>query len=198
MDRAGPPLWAALHTLAFAYPEQATAQDRQWSRAFVESLAHLLPCAQCRVHFQRLLEHDLPLRNATRDEFARWTVDAHNTVNARLGKPHVSYEEARRRYALPDDVCASARTAPTRPCAPAAHPRLSSPLRALFAARTAIDVGMIVLTGVLLAAIAALLVISAARAQSAPHAPAAVVPTVRAWRPALPVPARPHVRVAEA
>jgi hypothetical protein len=198
MDRVGPPLWAALHTLAFAYPEQATAQDRQWSRAFVESLAHLLPCAQCRAHFQRLLEHDLPLRNATRDEFAHWTVDAHNAVNARLGKPCVSYEEARRRYALPDGVCASAWTAPARPCALAAHSRPPSPLHGLFAARTAIDVGMVVLACVLLAAIAALLVVSAARAQPAPHAPAAVVSIASARRPTPPASEWSHARIAGA
>jgi hypothetical protein len=97
MEQVGPPVWTALHHLAHRYPVQPTAEDMAHALAFVRSIAGLLPCAKCRRHFAQLLAQ-MPPRVTDRDAFARWSVDAHNAVNARLGKPAFGYEQAQQLY----------------------------------------------------------------------------------------------------
>jgi hypothetical protein len=97
MAHVGPPAWDVLHYFAFMYPENPSPDEIHWSKMFVHSYPSLLPCPDCRGHFAKLLR-DYPLTNRNRDEFSRWTVDAHNMVNARLGKPTVTYEEALTKY----------------------------------------------------------------------------------------------------
>jgi hypothetical protein len=50
----------------------------------------VLPCFWCRLHFSQVLaEYPIP-----DTEVFKWSVDVHNLVNERLGKPVVSFEEA--------------------------------------------------------------------------------------------------------
>lgn len=82
----GPNLWGALHTLGLTgtlTPE------------FVQEFARVIPCPSCGSHFKDLLdEFPLPI---TTDQF-EWTVALHNQVNARIGKPVFTVEQARARW----------------------------------------------------------------------------------------------------
>lgn len=52
---------------------------------------YIIPCLSCRQHFEQVLvENPIP----ESDDFFKWSVDVHNIVNKRLGKPEVSYEDA--------------------------------------------------------------------------------------------------------
>jgi hypothetical protein len=58
---------------------------------FVEGYVYIIPCLSCRQHFEKVLvENPVPETG----DFFQWSVDVHNIVNKRLGKPEVSYEEA--------------------------------------------------------------------------------------------------------
>jgi hypothetical protein len=58
---------------------------------FVEGYKEIIPCLSCRDHFEQVLI-DNPVPEA--DDLFKWSVDVHNIVNKRLGKPEFSYEDA--------------------------------------------------------------------------------------------------------
>jgi hypothetical protein len=58
---------------------------------FVEGYKEIIPCLSCRDHFEQVLV-DNPVPEA--DDLFKWSVDVHNIVNKRLGKPEFSYEAA--------------------------------------------------------------------------------------------------------
>ena len=43
----GPAAWHFLNSVALAYPEDATAEQREAYRQFFMSLQHVLPCGRC-------------------------------------------------------------------------------------------------------------------------------------------------------
>lgn len=73
----GPALWADLH---------ATAEAGQLTSAWLEAFASRIPCGACRAHWQTLL-NEIPPRY---DDQWAWSVETHNAVNRRLGKPEWS------------------------------------------------------------------------------------------------------------
>ena len=84
-DVWGPNLWGALHTLCLTgsiTPE------------FVDEYAKVIPCPSCAMHFRQLVDSN-PL--PTMNQF-EWSVDLHNQVNERIGKPVVSVEAARAKW----------------------------------------------------------------------------------------------------
>lgn len=86
----GPHAWAMIHTIAATYPTHPTRTDTQYYRAYFESLAGVLPCAACRTGYRTLIREVVPLTHQTfadRMTLFRWTVELHNAVNAKLGKP---------------------------------------------------------------------------------------------------------------
>ena len=95
----GPPLWRSLHAITFAYPETATTEQSQSAVAFFDALVPLFPCDKCRPHLAAELQRH-PVKDVAggRDAFARWLVDLHNRVNARLGKPQWKFEAAAAEY----------------------------------------------------------------------------------------------------
>lgn len=58
---------------------------------FVEGYVYIIPCLSCRQHFEKVLEEN-PVPEA--GDYFKWSVDVHNIVNVRLGKPEISYENA--------------------------------------------------------------------------------------------------------
>lgn len=86
---AGNTLWGALHKRALKVaPGQ---RDDAWLAVFRQ----ILPCGDCRKHWDAMLEATPP--PAAPDLFA-WTVARHNEVNRRLGKPEMGLEEALKRW----------------------------------------------------------------------------------------------------
>lgn len=85
--------WRELHL--YALTERPTQMDRV---AWLANFANSLPCGECKRDW-KVLTRQHPLRqNASDDEFFRWTVDRHNDVNDKLGKPILDYETARAIY----------------------------------------------------------------------------------------------------
>jgi hypothetical protein len=79
--------WAKLHKWALAKP----APDPQWFAGFADGIG----CGACRMDFLKLLNANPPRYGA---ECFDWSVEIHNAVNAKLGKPTVTVEQARRRW----------------------------------------------------------------------------------------------------
>jgi hypothetical protein len=81
----GAALWGFLHC--------ATDADQAW----LDRFAAMIPCGECRAHFTGLLLKVPPAFGAG---WFEWTVEIHNAVNRRLGKPAMGLGEARERMTL--------------------------------------------------------------------------------------------------
>ncbi len=99
----GPSMWFMFHTVAATYPARPTPDDAANYAAFFASLRHVLPCEGCRRGYAVMLETE-PTRLtqrvfASREALFKWTVDVHNRVNAKLGKPvHADWRAWYREY----------------------------------------------------------------------------------------------------
>ena len=88
----GPSIWRTIHSVA--YESDKLASENTFSNLIYE-LSFVLPCETCRNHMQNYLkDHPIPQNN-----FFIWSVEFHNQVNIRLGKPIMSFEEASQIYA---------------------------------------------------------------------------------------------------
>jgi hypothetical protein len=83
IEDLGPKLWAELHT--------AERLSLEW---FNEWLSRIPGYCGCVAHFLEILAAN-PVRF---DDFFAWSVEVHNAVNAYLGKPIFSLEEALQRW----------------------------------------------------------------------------------------------------
>lgn len=81
----GPHFWMTLHIACLG------CQDHKALSEFVEGYMYIIPCLSCRMHFEQVLvENPVPETG----DFFKWSVDVHNIVNKRIGKPEFSYEDA--------------------------------------------------------------------------------------------------------
>lgn len=112
-DAWGPPFWKVAHAITFDYPEaNPTKEQKERVERFFAMMPWFLPCGVCGSHFINTVATQHPFSETTtagRDALSRWLVDVHNTVNTRLKKPTVPYDQVYR-YFLVD-----ART-PLRSC----------------------------------------------------------------------------------
>lgn len=89
--RWGPYGWKTLHSIASAYPDNPTPNDRAIAERWLADFAATIVCPYCKDHFGKMLEsfrrqYDI-LGN--KHAFLWFTVKGHNLVNARLGKPQI-------------------------------------------------------------------------------------------------------------
>jgi hypothetical protein len=90
----GPVQWTALHQLLRGYPrEDASAEKQDALKAYVNGLAGLIPCNACAQHWKSFAA---TVQTKNRHDALKWSIDAHNAVNARLGKRVYTYAEALR------------------------------------------------------------------------------------------------------
>jgi hypothetical protein len=82
----GPLQWQALHHMLRGF--KPTPAKTAALVAYVHALSDLLPCSVCGDHWRQLAKTLDPQRAL------QWSIDAHNAVNARLGKPVLSYGQA--------------------------------------------------------------------------------------------------------
>lgn len=98
----GPQTWRFLHLLA-------SISDRKDAFALwipmLRSMSHILPCELCRQHMgQYVLHHRITLNPITttgvqvKDEVQRYLWAFHNSVNTRLGKSVIAYEDLTELY----------------------------------------------------------------------------------------------------
>lgn len=76
-------------------------------QAFLDHFSKVLVCPPCHQHFDRMVrQQPFPTRligvkkptTPWSEELFRWSVERHNQVNARLGKPELSLDEAQKLY----------------------------------------------------------------------------------------------------
>jgi hypothetical protein len=97
-------LWAELHRRPFSsQPLNPSTSQREvtWLRHF----ANRIPCRSCRKHWLEVTEKLPPPFLSTtqplnRSTYFSWTVRAHNAINARLGKPIMKLQTAKRRWSF--------------------------------------------------------------------------------------------------
>lgn len=91
----GSSAWRFLHIISLNYPNTPGLSDKNDYKNFLFYFSKVIPCDKCRFHFDKLLsETNLNLILSSKEEFFKWTVDIHNSVNLRLNKKQVSYEQA--------------------------------------------------------------------------------------------------------
>ena len=102
IDRWGPAAWGFLHTVTFVYPLEPTRADRVALYEYIVAFSAVIPCVECRRHFQSMVERDVTSPSSaalgSRDAASRLAVQWHNSVNARIGKPILPYERVYAMY----------------------------------------------------------------------------------------------------
>jgi hypothetical protein len=91
----GPWGWLLLHAIAYAYKLKGnlSQDDQEWIKKFLSSFCRLLPCPGCSYHCIAHIAQNIPnFQNG--EEFWKYTVDFHNSVNQRSNLLQYSYEEA--------------------------------------------------------------------------------------------------------
>lgn len=98
--RWGPSMWHSFHVVCMVKDmKQSDTEVQKRTSQWIQALPGVLPCPTCAVHLKELYE-TMPTPSPTKDEFEvfRWSVEIHNHVNKRLGKPIVSFEDAAKLY----------------------------------------------------------------------------------------------------
>jgi hypothetical protein len=93
----GPSAWLFLHSVSFQYPENPTDQEKNNYKIFFESLQNILPCPNCREHYQKNLKEN-PMNLESRESLIKWVIDLHNLVNQKNSKKEYSYDEVKDLY----------------------------------------------------------------------------------------------------
>jgi hypothetical protein len=96
----GTPMWEALHSISFGYPENPTKQDEQNYYNFYTNLQYVLPCSLCRESYATFIKC-IPLKEylSSRDRLTFWVFSIHNEVNRKLGKStNFPFEEVEKKY----------------------------------------------------------------------------------------------------
>ncbi len=101
-DKWGPPGWNWLHELAIEYPAEPTPEDAQTAYRRIWNFAIHLPCGECQMHATTYIKTNPPNLTST-EALQAWVWRFHNSVNRRLGKREVAYEEYQAIYA--DEIC---------------------------------------------------------------------------------------------
>ena len=89
--------WKFSHIITFAYPDTPTDAQKQSALNYFQSFSDILPCGKCQTHYREMIAKNPPPVDSM-DQLSRWFVNLHNQVNMRLGKPTMTYEEAKELY----------------------------------------------------------------------------------------------------
>lgn len=90
----GPKMWAELHARPAAYTGDAAAE-----LVWLERFARRIGCGECQRHWRELVGK-APVAKFLKDAvwYFAWTVQVHNAVSARLGRPGMTVGEAADRW----------------------------------------------------------------------------------------------------
>jgi len=93
--------WFVLHNASVNYPLKASLTEQQGMKGFILGIPVTLPCEKCKPHAQAFIMKyidSLDIICNGRENLFKFFVDFHNTVNYRLGKPILTYEQAYKLY----------------------------------------------------------------------------------------------------
>jgi hypothetical protein len=93
-------------------------ETRKAAFDMLQSLRFMIPCSRCRKHYCEYMDSDFGISDlqshhlTDRRTISLWLVTLHNSVNQRLGKPTLTYEEVQAMYLPTDAVCPPPSTPP--------------------------------------------------------------------------------------
>jgi hypothetical protein len=85
----GPYFWGALHTACID-----PGVDVRALYELIQLYQYVLPCAKCRESFKETLQANPVPMTTDRDLLFKWSVDIHNQINYKIGKPPMGLLEA--------------------------------------------------------------------------------------------------------
>ena len=87
VEQLGRSTWTFLHTLSASYPPAASRTQQSEMKQFLTLFSKLYPCWHCAEDFQQWIgtKGNEP-KLGGRQGLMRWMCEAHNEVNAKLGK----------------------------------------------------------------------------------------------------------------
>jgi hypothetical protein len=99
----GPKTWFFLESMAMAYPENPTDDEKLSAKNLILSLKDLLPCWGCRVNYTQYLEDYIktdPLDKIVekRGSLIEFIIAVHNDVRERTGNKIISVEDTFKYY----------------------------------------------------------------------------------------------------
>ena len=90
----GPAAWKFLHSVTFNYSDHPSLNEQRNMEQFFYSLKNLLPCDECKNHFENEIRLHPP-DTRSKETISSWLVDIHNRINRRLGKQIITYDKAK-------------------------------------------------------------------------------------------------------
>lgn len=87
-------LWKELHTRALQYNG---INDSAYIAAFGKKIPRYTAGCSCHEFWKNWIKTNPPIYGQN-NEYFEWTVKTHNAVNAKLGKPQISVEDAKTLY----------------------------------------------------------------------------------------------------
>jgi hypothetical protein len=98
--KLGSGIWYIIHK------EAIICQDKKSYINFIHRLKNSFPCEACKKHFTEYIEKN-PIEQYLQVDKGLfiWTWKFHNSVNRRLGKPEMSYEDAEKMYTDGESNC---------------------------------------------------------------------------------------------
>lgn len=98
----GRPLWFTLHYGALNYPDEPDSSMRNMMVGYIQGLPIMIPCDICKNHAYEYISNctTTKLWDVTENKrtLFRFFWEFHNDVNARVGKPTMSLQEAYNLY----------------------------------------------------------------------------------------------------
>lgn len=103
-DKYGPGIWFSLHLQA------AQAKTNMLKESFIQNtkvLGEHFPCENCKHHFAAYLkEHPIETYiNKGEKGLFLWTWEFHDSVNKRLHKPSLSFDDAWKQFTASSAIC---------------------------------------------------------------------------------------------
>lgn len=86
--------WRDMYSVAVTYPDAPSEQDMDHLEAYMRAHAHLIPCKECKIHFEKHVNNSIKHARTSRKNLLLWLFSVHNDVNARAGKPIYDTEQS--------------------------------------------------------------------------------------------------------
>ncbi|KXS99016.1 hypothetical protein AC578_6170 [Pseudocercospora eumusae] len=86
VEELGRSTWTLLHTMTANYPEKPSFTQQSETKQFLSLFGKMYPCWVCADDFRAWMKDGNEPKVSSREEFGRWMCEAHNAVNAKLGK----------------------------------------------------------------------------------------------------------------
>jgi hypothetical protein len=97
----GPHMWKMYHNMAIRYPDNPSSIYKTKMEHVIKNIPLLLSCDTCKNHasvFIDINKDNIGFICSSKTNLFNFFVDFHNTVNKRLNKETITYEEAMKLY----------------------------------------------------------------------------------------------------